>query len=123
MESSKIKIVLLMRGNIGKDVAGLKKALRKALGEGAAAYPGIATGNEFDADTETALEISRLKDRLTVHHEEKILTRRGNGADMKEKTASASHGGFDNNVEIISKTLERITGTQLALPVDDLVGF
>lgn len=51
MESSKIKIVLLMRGNTGKDVAGLKKALRKALGEGAAAYPGIAAGNEFDAET------------------------------------------------------------------------
>jgi hypothetical protein len=38
-------------------------------------------------------------------------------------TESASHGGFDNNVEIISKTLERITGAALELPVDDLVGF
>lgn len=70
-----------------------------------------------------AVEISTLKDRLTIHNEEKILTRRGNGADVQEKTANASHGGFDNNVEIISKTLERITGTPLALPVDDLVGF
>jgi hypothetical protein len=54
-----------------------------------------------------------LWDRLTIHNEGKILTRRGN----------ASHGGFDNNVEIIGKTLERITGAPLTLPVDDLVGF
>jgi hypothetical protein len=37
--------------------------------------------------------------------------------------ADASHGGFDNDVEIIGKTLERITGAKLVLPVDDLVGF
>ncbi|MDP1996491.1 MAG: C1 family peptidase, partial [Gallionella sp.] len=84
-------------------------------------------GSPCTAETLTnwrnAAEISKLNDRLTVHHEEKILTRRGNGADVKEKTASASHGGFDNDVEVISKTLERITGAPLALPVDDLVGF
>ncbi len=84
-------------------------------------------GSSITAETLTnwrnAVEISTLKNRLTIHNEEKILTRRGNGADLPEKTASASHGGFDNNVEIISKTLERITGAPLALPVDDLVGF
>lgn len=84
-------------------------------------------GSPGSAETLTnwrnAVEISKLKDRLTIHNEEKIITRRGNGADMQEKTESASHGGFDNNVEIISKTLERITGAPLALPVDDLVGF
>src|SRR3989338_7701489 len=55
MESAKIKMILLMRGNTGKEVATLKKALRKALGAGAAAYPGLAAGNEFDTDTQTAL--------------------------------------------------------------------
>jgi len=84
-------------------------------------------GSSITAETLTnwrnAAEIARLKDRLTIHHEEKILTRRGNGADVQEKTESASHGGFDNSVEIIGKTLERITGAPLALPVDDLVGF
>lgn len=84
-------------------------------------------GSPSTAETLTnwrnAVEINKLKDRLTIHNEEKILTRRGNGTEMPEKTASASHGGFDNNVEIIGKTLERITGAPLALPVDDLVGF
>jgi len=57
MESANIKVLVLMRGNVGKEVDGLKKALRKALGEGAAAYPGLASadGTVFDADTETAL--------------------------------------------------------------------
>ncbi len=84
-------------------------------------------GSPSSAETLTnwrnAVEISKLKDRLTIHNEEKFLTRRGNGADMPEKTERPSHGGFDNNIEVISKTLERITGAALELPVDDLVGF
>lgn len=38
--------------------------------------------------------------------------------------ASASHGGFDNDVDVITRTLQRITGwSTLPLPVDDLRGF
>ena len=55
MESADIKVILLMRGNVGKEVAELKKALRKTLGKDALAYPGLSAGDEFDADTETAL--------------------------------------------------------------------
>ena len=36
---------------------------------------------------------------------------------------TAGHGGFDNDVGVIGRTLERITGGSLALPVDDLRGF
>lgn len=36
----------------------------------------------------------------------------------------ASHGSFDNNVDVVTRTLQRITGNkQLAMPVDDLRGF
>lgn len=84
-------------------------------------------GSSITAETLTnwrnAAEISALKNRLTIHNKEKILTRRANGADVPEKTESASHGGFDNDVEVIGKTLERITGAPLAMPIDDLVGF
>jgi hypothetical protein len=85
-------------------------------------WDGSPSSAEALTNWRNAVKISELKDRLTIHKEEKILTRRGN-ADTQEKTESASHGGFDNNVEIISKTLERITGKPLVLPVDDLVGF
>lgn len=82
--------------------------------------PGTA---EALSNWRNAVEISKLQDRLTIHSEEKIVSRRANGAGIAEKTDSASHGGFDNNVEIIGRTLERITGAKLALAVDDLVGF
>lgn len=39
------------------------------------------------------------------------------------KTANASHGGFDNDVETFTATLKRITGGALKTPVDDLRGF
>jgi hypothetical protein len=29
---------------------------------------------------------------------------------MQQKTETPSHGGFDNNIEIIGETLKRITG-------------
>jgi predicted chitinase len=39
------------------------------------------------------------------------------------KTIRATHGSFDNNVEVIGATLEKIIGGALYLPVDDLRGF
>jgi hypothetical protein len=36
---------------------------------------------------------------------------------------AATHGGFDNDVALMRRTLERITGAKLALAVDDLRGF
>lgn len=70
-----------------------------------------------------AAEISRLGKRLTIHNEGKFVSRQGNNAGQQKKSESASHGGFDNNIAVISKTLERITGSALVLPVDDLLGF
>ena len=38
-------------------------------------------------------------------------------------TIRASHGGFDNDIDVVGRTLQRIVGGKLALPVDDLRGF
>jgi hypothetical protein len=70
-----------------------------------------------------AVQTNQRKGWLTIHTNREIVTRLGNGNDVDKKTKTASHGGFDNDVNVISKTLERITGGKLALPVDDLVGF
>lgn len=35
----------------------------------------------------------------------------------------AAHGGFDNDIDVVTRTLERITGAALASPVDELRGF
>ena len=55
METETIKKVVLMQGNVGEEVARLKVALIKNLGKDAAAYKGLAGGDTFDTDTETAL--------------------------------------------------------------------
>lgn len=77
------------------------------------------------ADWRHGVEKNQLKKRLTIHDEQSILLRSGNSTGGGEaKTAKASHGGFDNNIIVIDKTIKRITGkSQLALAIDDLVGF
>lgn len=84
-------------------------------------------GSPLSAETLTnwrqAVELSGLQSRVRVHQEERITTRRGTANNVKDKTENASHGGFDNNVELVGQTLERITGAPLVMPVDDLVGF
>ncbi len=87
-------------------------------------WDGTSDTGEALSNWRNAMEISKLQKRLTIHGGEKFIARRGNGAEIPEKADSPSHGGFDNNIEVIGKTLERITGMEtLKLPVDDLVGF
>ena len=82
-------------------------------------WDGTSMTAEALTNWRNAVEISSLSTRITFHAEEKFITRKG----VPEKSIAPSHGGFDNNIDVIGKTLERITGAPLALPVDDLVGF
>ncbi len=84
-------------------------------------WDGSSGTTEALTNWRNAVKISQLTERITIHDGKKFITRRGDG--IQEKSASPSHGGFDNNVDIIGKTLERIIGAPLILPVDDLVGF
>lgn len=87
-------------------------------------WDGSSITAELLTNWRNAVEISKLTSRMTIHDEDKIITRMGNGSGLREKKDNASHGGFDNNVKIVSTSIQRITGMkQLALPVDDLVGF
>ena len=45
------------------------------------------------------------------------------GSDGKPVLVRASHGGFDNDIEVVTRTLQRIRGNELALKVDDLRGY
>jgi pimeloyl-ACP methyl ester carboxylesterase len=40
-----------------------------------------------------------------------------------ERRIDAAHGSFDNDLDVVARTLERITGAPLAAPPDDLRGF
>lgn len=86
-------------------------------------WDGAASTAEDLINWRTAMDQHGLAQRLTIHPEEKILTRRSDGDNVEEKKANACHGGFDNNIEMVETTLKRITGAALKLPVDDLVGF
>ncbi len=69
-----------------------------------------------------AVQSSKMKSRITIHDEADIVTRTAR-AGSGIKVEKASHGSFDNNVAVVSQTLQRIVGGKLALPVDDLEGF
>ncbi|MDP2170122.1 MAG: peptidoglycan-binding protein [Rhodocyclaceae bacterium] len=98
--------------------------LANVFDPGYSGWDGAASTAEDLLNWRTAMEDHGLAQRLTIHPEKKIVTRRGAGDAVAEQQADASHGGFDNNVEMVATTLRRITGAaQLALPVDDLVGF
>jgi hypothetical protein len=92
-------------------------------------WDGSSSSAEILTNWRDAVKISGLQNpdpklnRLIIHDEDKFLIRREGSDHGPAKTENASHGGFDNNIDIIGKTLERITGAPLALPVDDLVGF
>ncbi len=87
------------------------------------------TGWDGAAVTSESLELwrqavrnSKLKNRITIHSEQEFVTRQARNG-VKEQVEKASHGGFDNNVEVLSQTLQRIVAGKLTLPIDDLVGF
>jgi hypothetical protein len=91
---------------------------------GYSGWDGAAATAEDLLNWRAAMETHGIAERLSIHPERKVVTRLGHGADVEEKKADASHGGFDNNVEMVETTLKRITGAAaLKLPVDDLVGF
>ena len=87
-------------------------------------WDGTSSTAEALINWRTVVENCGLESRQTIHGEEKFITRSGSSTDMQQKTEIPSHGGFDNNIEIIGETLKRIIGAGvLDMPVDDLVGF
>lgn len=77
-----------------------------------------ATGDALKSWRQAAASAGLLSEqRLTVVDREKILVAL---PDRRERT---SHGGFDNDIEVMSRTLSSILGGPLLNPVDDLRGF
>ncbi|MES2089950.1 MAG: C1 family peptidase, partial [Pseudomonadota bacterium] len=55
--------------------------------------------------------------RLNVVTQDKVVV------NVPDRKISAAHGAFDNDVEAMTRVLERITGGPLVRPIDDLRGF
>ncbi len=81
-------------------------------------WDGSSTTGEVLNIWREAARAAGLRDRTNVVIPDKIVQ-----SENPRKTAAASHGGFDNDVDTIAATLKRITGATLKTPVDDLRGF
>ena len=69
----------------------------------------------------TATQAAKLKSRTTVVADDTIQVAIDAGG--KAVKQPAGHNGFDNDIDVISRTLQDITGAPLAMPVDDLRGY
>jgi predicted chitinase len=80
-------------------------------------WDGSSSTGEALGNWRQAAKQSGLDKRTDILDVDKVKT------SSSGTTISASHGSFDNNVEVVTRTLQRITGKNLAMPVDDLRGF
>jgi hypothetical protein len=81
-------------------------------------WDGSSATGEALRNWRAAAADAHLAKRTTTVDRDKIVM-----CKQPQITADASHGGFDNDVEVVAKTLERITGGALKTDVDDLRGF
>ena len=80
-------------------------------------WDGSSTTGEVLGLWRQAAKTAGLDKRIQIMDRAKVTTR------TPDKQIKASHGCFDNDVLTITRTLERIIGGKLKLPVDDLLGF
>ena len=85
-----------------------------------AGWDGSSNTGEALARWREAAGSAGLKQRTTFVDESRITTALTAEGPV---LSPAAHGGFDNDIIVVGRTLERITGGKLALPVDDLRGF
>ena len=80
-------------------------------------WDGSSTTGEVLGLWRQAAQTAGLDKRIQIMDSAKVTSR------VPDKQIKASHGCFDNDVVTISRTLERISGSKLKLPADDLLGF
>ncbi|MEO5882299.1 MAG: hypothetical protein ABIQ06_07770 [Caldimonas sp.] len=84
-------------------------------------WDGSSDTGEALASWRAAAKGAGLAARTTVVGSDRI--RVAVGADGKEVNQRSAHGGFDNDIDVVSRTLTRITGTAPLVAVDDLRGY
>jgi hypothetical protein len=85
-------------------------------------WDGTSDTGEALAAWRTAATGALLNKRTAVVTSDRIRVAIEPGAgEVKQRSA---HGGFDNDIDVVTRTLQRITGkSALAVPVDDLRGY
>ena len=88
-----------------------------------AGWDGSSGTNEALTNWRAAVEESGLELRTQVLTAAQVVTARASDTGEVVAQIAASHGSFDNNVDLIGTTLSRIIGGPLLVPVEDLRGF
>jgi hypothetical protein len=84
-------------------------------------WDGSSDTGEALSTWRTAAAAASLSSRTTALTSDRIRTAiEPSGTEVMQP---AAHGGFDNDIDVISRTLARITGSELAVKVDDLRGY
>jgi len=86
-----------------------------------AGWDGSSDTGEALSAWRTAAAQAKLASRTTAVAADRIpVALDKNGAPVLQ---AAAHGAFDNDIGVVARTLQRITGGALSLPVDDLRGY
>jgi len=94
--------------------------LANVLDERYAGWDGTSVTNDALKSWRMAASRAKLKsgDRVRVAPYEKVRVARD-----PERHIAIGHGSFDNDLEVVTRTLERIVGAKPKVPPDDLRGF
>jgi hypothetical protein len=84
-------------------------------------WDGSSDTNETLSTWRTAAASAELEKRTTRVTSNTITT--ALDAENKPVQQPAAHGSFDNDINVLTRTLERITGGPLVMPIDDLRGY
>jgi pimeloyl-ACP methyl ester carboxylesterase len=87
------------------------------------AWDGSSSTGEALGNWRSAAALAGLDARTKEIAPGKVPVWKPADAGQPSAVARVSHGSFDNNIEVMARTLGRITGQQLVMPVDDLRGF
>ena len=86
-----------------------------------AGWDGSSDTGEALATWRSAAKSARLSDRTSVVSTDRVrIAVDSSGKDVTQRPA---HGSFDNDLDVVARTLARITGAQPTVAVDDLRGY
>ncbi|HEX4984783.1 MAG TPA: C1 family peptidase [Burkholderiales bacterium] len=102
-----------LEGDLRTPILGLANVLDPSY----KGWDGSSSTGEALGNWRQAVATYGVNKRTGIVDTDKVLTCR---PDVR---INAAHGSFDNDIDVITRTLERITGGKLARPVDDLRGF
>lgn len=112
-------LLYLVSNALEKDIRTPLLGLSRIFDESDDGWDGTSSTNEdLGIWRRAAAEagLSEKTGRLTIFRDDEMRS------SEKDK-AAASHGGFDNDLSTVRRTLERIVGRQLPAPPDDLGGY